>query len=235
MGLGQALLVLLGVLALVVRLLRREKIEPLQGLGLVVLIVYTWLITPTSRWVWDHIPLLPMAQFPWRLLSVQALAVSLLDTHIPIALPSRGRGAAVAVGVVLAAATGLAGLRVDRLPLREADISPARLMFYETYSGNIGTTVRYEYLPREMVPRPYMSAVQWAGGAKPSPRVLEGDMALRCHAAKWRGMGNLADYHPLRELAGLSHHLHARMARDSRWPRPLDRALARPGPPGAPA
>ena len=176
MGLGQAILALGGILALLARLLKRDRIEPLQGLGLVALVIYTWLITPGSRWVWDHLPLLPMAQFPWRLLSVQALAIALLSSQIPATLPAKGGKAVAMVAVILAAATGLAGLRVDRLPLSEADISPERLMLYETYSGNIGTTVRYEYLPREMVPRPYVSAAQWQGGAKPTPLALEGQV-----------------------------------------------------------
>jgi len=47
-------------------------------------------------------------------------------------------------------------------------------MFYETFSGNIGSTVRHEYLPREMVPRPYVSAVQWQAGTKPAPLALQG-------------------------------------------------------------
>jgi hypothetical protein len=71
------------------------------------------------------------------------------------------------------AVAGMAGLRVDRLPLREADITTERLMFYETYSGNLGTTVRHEYLPQTMVPRPYTSARQLASEAAP-PLALSG-------------------------------------------------------------
>jgi len=47
-------------------------------------------------------------------------------------------------------------------------------MLYETYSGNIGTTIRHEYLPREMVPRPFVSGVQLNGSQKPAPLALEG-------------------------------------------------------------
>jgi hypothetical protein len=176
MGLGQVVLAIACLLALAVRLLRRDKIEPLQGLGLVTLTIYTWLITPGSRWVWDHLPLLPIAQFPWRLLSIQALAISLLCANIPTVLPPNWGRAFALLGILFAAATGMVALRLDRLPLREADITPERLMFYETYSGNIGTTIRHEYLPREMVPRPYVSAVQWQAGTKPSPLVLEGKL-----------------------------------------------------------
>lgn len=135
--------------------------------------VYTWLITPSSAWLWEHLPLLPYTQFPWRLLSIQALALALIAAYGPGAL--RGRGAALAALALSAAVAvaGMAGLRVDHLPLREGDITPDRLMFYETYSGNLGTTVRHEYLPRTMVPRPYTSARQLAGEAAP-PLALSG-------------------------------------------------------------
>ncbi|MCA9974767.1 MAG: hypothetical protein KC413_03420, partial [Anaerolineales bacterium] len=37
------------------------------------LLLATFMITPLSRPLWDHLPLLPFTQFPWRFLSVQAL------------------------------------------------------------------------------------------------------------------------------------------------------------------
>ncbi|MFQ5343662.1 MAG: hypothetical protein ACE5F6_19140, partial [Anaerolineae bacterium] len=38
----------------------------------------TFLITPWSRPLWDHLPLLPFVQFPWRWLSVQAFGLSVV-------------------------------------------------------------------------------------------------------------------------------------------------------------
>ncbi len=139
------------------------------------LAVYTWLMTPSSTWVWAHVPLLPMVQFPWRLLGVQALAIALLAARIPALY--RERLWPTLLIVALCVAAGLAGLRLDRLPLSEADVTPERLMLYETWSGNIGSTVRNEYLPRDMQPRPYTSAVQLAGVSKPMPLALEGLLA----------------------------------------------------------
>lgn len=176
MGLAQAALALTGLACLAARLARRRPVPLSHSIAAVALVGYTWLITPSSRWVWDHVPLLEYAQFPWRLLSAQGFALALVAA--PLADGLRGRLRSV-VGASLAAVltvAGLAGLRVDRLPVLEGDISPERLMLYETYSGNIGTTIRHEYLPRETTPRPYTSGVQLHGGAKPAPLALEGTL-----------------------------------------------------------
>lgn len=175
MGLAQAALAGFGLLALLFPISRKGP--PFwRGAIVFAFVAYTWLMMPSSKWIWEHMPFLPYAQFPWRMLSVQALAVALLAIHIPDVLPKR---TSVIVAGALCALVGLAGmlgLRTDRLLLREADITPQRLMLYETYSGNIGTTVRYEYLPREMVPRLFVSGVQLNGGDKPAPLVLEGEL-----------------------------------------------------------
>lgn len=175
MGLAQSLLALAGFVALVLRVVKQRRLPAGQFVAAISFFVYTWLITPSSRWVWDHVPLLPYVQFPWRLLSVQALLVALLAANIAELWPMRiERTCGVAVVV---ACLGLYGLRLDFLPLTEADITPQRLMLYETFSGNIGTTIRHEYLPREMVPRPFVSGVQLNNGQKPAPLVLEGGLA----------------------------------------------------------
>jgi hypothetical protein len=37
-----------------------------------------WLSTSSSTWVWEHVPLLPFVQFPWRLIGRAALPLTLL-------------------------------------------------------------------------------------------------------------------------------------------------------------
>ena len=49
---------------------------------LLMLAIVTFLITPASRPVWDRVPLLPFVQFPWRLLAVQALPLSLIIGYL---------------------------------------------------------------------------------------------------------------------------------------------------------
>ncbi|MCZ7543743.1 MAG: hypothetical protein M5R40_09480 [Anaerolineae bacterium] len=53
------------------------------------------------------------------------------------------------------AVTALAGLPLDFIPLTDHDVTPERLQLYEYFSGNIGTTIRYEWLPNTVNPRPY--------------------------------------------------------------------------------
>jgi len=175
-GLVQACVALLGTGAAVVRSVRRRRIGGLDVALLAGLVGYTWLITPWSRWVWDHVPLLPYAQFPWRMLSVQGLLAALLAGGVPGLFGRRAdRWVSGALVLVLTAA-GLGALKVDRLPLTEADVTLERLMLYETYSGNIGSTIRHEYLPAEMVPSPRTSALQLCGEGSASPLSLQGTL-----------------------------------------------------------
>jgi hypothetical protein len=176
MGLVQALLIVAGLVVLAVRWRRLGRVARLgAALAAATLAATTFLMTPLSEPIWRYLPLLEYAQFPWRLLSIQALAGALLAGALPDALGRRWAawlaGGALAV---LLAVTGLARLDVDRLALEEADITPYRLMLYEAYSGNVGGTVRYEFLPAEMWPRPYVSGVLLNQGAKPAPLALSG-------------------------------------------------------------
>ena len=78
-GAVQAVLALVGMLAALTRLRRPGKTaSPLSLFALLVLLVSTAMMTPLSRIAWEGLPLLPMVQFPWRFLSLQALAVALL-------------------------------------------------------------------------------------------------------------------------------------------------------------
>ncbi len=43
------------------------------------------------------------------------------------------------------------------MPIRDKDITAERLHWYEAFTGNIGTTIRAEYLPVDAMPRPYTS------------------------------------------------------------------------------
>jgi len=201
MGGVQAVIAILAVLAWAMGVFKtrgaasRSSLAASRLLLLLTLAGYTWLITPSSKWVWDHVPLLPYSQFPWRLLSVQALAIALLAPTI--LEPLRGRAATgVVLALSLAAIVGGLGSLViegtDRIQLFAEDITPRRLMLYETYSGNMGSTIRHEYLPREMVPRPYTSAVLLSPSQQPEPLALEGHIVsaqrveLVRHVQHWR-------------------------------------------------
>jgi hypothetical protein len=172
MGAVQAVLALCGIGAAVVRLRRPRRGDwTLPAWALVVLLVSTVMMTPLSRPVWERLPLLSMVQFPWRFLSLQALSVALLAAELPrLGRPVSWLAGFLAAGLAL---TSMAGLRPNYVALTTADVTPERLQLYEWFSGNVGTTIRYEYLPRAVVPRLYTSAAV-ATGRPMAARFLHG-------------------------------------------------------------
>ncbi len=188
MGLVQAILAAAGLVAVLLCLRRGDRpagrgtARVVAAFALVTLVIATLMVTPASRFLWDHLPLLPLVQFPWRFLSVQALAVALLVAWLAPSYPSSGGGPrarllyhlALAVLVAVIALAALGDLHPDIIALTSADVTPERLQLYEWFSGNVGTTIRYEYLPRAVVPRLYTSE-QLITGRPMEARVLAGD------------------------------------------------------------
>ncbi len=199
MGLAQAVLALLGTVAIVGWWIKRRRPEAQSAFFIIGLALATFLITPLSRPLWDNVPLLPFVQFPWRFLSLQAFFASLvigyLGTCWSVEVPNllgvpcnkpeqvqdsgsdllRPRLLACVAGAVLLAAAML-GLKPEYLPIGEADITVERLMLYEYFTANVGTTIRHEYLPRWVVPRPYISEALLGSGEKPPPLVMAGEV-----------------------------------------------------------
>jgi len=142
-------------------------------LSLVPLLAYAvWPITPSSAIAWARVPLLPMVQFPWRFLSIVALATAIIAA-VGLSRLGRLRWLALALGPLLAL-SALALLRPEPLPLRETDITAERLQLYEHLTGNLGSTVRAEYLPAQAIPRPFTSAALLSGQPYPSPLASKG-------------------------------------------------------------
>lgn len=166
MGLVQAILTGAGVIALALRMVR-ERAWWRDGFVLTGLIISTLMITPLSQPLWARLPLLSFAQFPWRFLSVQAVFCAAAVGDISSVVLSnrsfvgaRTRLRLVHISPLLGILMGVAALgaiRPDFILLTDADVTPQRLMWYESFTGNIGTTIRYEYLPVWTQPRPYTS------------------------------------------------------------------------------
>ena len=193
MGLAQAVFAALGVLVLVVRAIR-QQLDARWGFVLAGLLLSTAMITPLSRPLWEHLPLLPVVQFPWRFLSVQALFTAAatghianrqisgsqiaksqianrksqtFDLHSPFSLIALPIATLLAISVLLP-------LRPDRLPIGPADVTVERMQLYELFAGNIGTTIRYEWLPRTANPRPFTSDALVEPNAPPRAIPLDG-------------------------------------------------------------
>jgi hypothetical protein len=187
MGLVQAAFATLGGLVLIVRLARGSRQRPTgpivgqpkihSSFVLLGLFISTLMITPLSQFLWDHLPLLPVVQFPWRFLSVQALfaaaATAALvparhptpNTQYPIPntqYPTRSplsifRSSFSILSAAFLIASTLLSLHPERLAVGPADVTVERLQLYELFAGNVGTTIRYEWLPNTANPRPFTS------------------------------------------------------------------------------
>jgi hypothetical protein len=108
LGLAQAIL---GALGFVIGLIRwrhdRERRATLvclalAGAGMI------WMSTQSSLWLWEHVPLLPFTQFPWRLVGRAILPVALLASA-PFKRADRrmGKSAGWQIGALLLACCAL--------------------------------------------------------------------------------------------------------------------------------
>ncbi|MBN1179629.1 MAG: hypothetical protein JXD18_10475 [Anaerolineae bacterium] len=178
MGLPQALFATLGAALLIVQIIRRRfRGTYHRSFVLYGLLISTFMITPLSQFLWDRVPFLSVVQFPWRFLSVQALFVAATTIGLTNLQPPtrnsqflirnpqfetrnsqlaiRNSSFVLVAGLLLSAV--LLPLHPDRLIVGPADVTPERLQLYELFSGNIGTTIRYEWLPQTATPRPFTS------------------------------------------------------------------------------
>jgi hypothetical protein len=140
------------------------------------LLLSTIMIMPVSRLLWEHVPLLAQVQFPWRFLSIQALFTSLAAAALALFLKGRRAWAASAIVALLLALSTLLSLHPERLLIGPDDVTTRRLQEYELFTGNIGTTVRYEWLPVAAVPRPFTADAVIEPDAFASPIALAGDL-----------------------------------------------------------
>lgn len=157
LALPQVVLMLAGVAVWLLRAHRRLDAWLVSGMALLAAVM----ITPLSKPVWDAVPGLALAQFPWRFLSVQALFGALL-----IGGMAHGLGmmrdkytqivrVACVMGISVLLLLSVPGIPNERLRIEPQDVTPETLQFYEWFSGNIGTTIRAEYLPVTAQPRPF--------------------------------------------------------------------------------
>ncbi|MFN8424036.1 MAG: hypothetical protein U0470_11890 [Anaerolineae bacterium] len=168
-GLAAALLAVAGGVAL----WRRPGARGAVRFWAVVALAVTFLTTALSWPLWTALRPLAWAQFPWRWLNVQSLALAMLAGGVgALPLPwARLRWPAALGAVVALGAAGLAGLRLEILPVGQPTL--ADLEAFELFSGNIGTTVRAEYLPWAVNPRP-VSSVHAVSGVRVGPRSTGG-------------------------------------------------------------
>ncbi len=174
MGLGQGLTAVFGLLLFLPN--RQNEKSPRSSafiripfFPIATLLIATFMITPWSRWLWDHLPLLPFTQFPWRFLSVQALGTALVTAGLA-RLPGRHYVVPVIIGMLLWGSLG--NLPADHLLVTDADVTAEKLAQYEWFTGNIGSTVSFEYLPPSVGQRPFSS--DWLVTGERNRAVVQG-------------------------------------------------------------
>ena len=125
-------------------------------LALALFLLSTFMLTPLSSFVWANAPLLELAQVPWRFLSVQAVFASLLIGGLGKLSMKHGEWgkAVLIVFAFLILHSSLLQLPNQRLNVRAEDVTPHTIQLYEWFGGNIGTTIRAEYLPTAVQPWP---------------------------------------------------------------------------------
>ena len=168
MGLAQVILIGIGIAAGAWRLRTRPSSSEASALSAPVqfallvgcFVLATLFITSLSAWVWTNAPLLSLAQFPWRFLSVQAVFAALLIGQIGYGKRGKGEGENSWLSpspfplIAILTVTSLIHLPNERLNVRAEDVTPLSVQLYEWHTGNIGTTIRAEYLPKTVQPWP---------------------------------------------------------------------------------
>lgn len=143
--------VLLGLPALVGLRLFRERDRRFHiAFFSVALFAYAWLTTTTSRFVWDHLPLLAQVQFPWRLLCPAAICLAMLAAaSADLIKEQRGSTIIVAAAIACLVAGDLIWLSPARCPEVETRTA-ADIPAFERATLAVGTTANREYLPRSV-------------------------------------------------------------------------------------
>ncbi len=156
MGLVQTAVLIPGLLAVLWLGWRRQALLIPALFIVATLAVSTFMLTPLSDLLWQHLPLLAFTQFPWRFLSVQAFGGALAVGALALVLPKPQWWAPPLIALLLVSSLGQ--LKTDSLHLTDADVTAESLAQYEWFTGNIGTTISFEYLPPTVQPRPYTSS-----------------------------------------------------------------------------
>lgn len=137
--------------------------------------LFVFMSTPASVWIWEHVPLLPFVQFPWRFVGRANLPVALLAgaTLLPLAHPrlrgtargTRPSRLALQLGLpALVALVILAGLPSTYPPRGYCPAEPhpdiRHVHRYEHESGLVGVDPVGAYFPVSVEKRPQGSPLE---------------------------------------------------------------------------
>ncbi|MCZ6602724.1 MAG: 6-pyruvoyl-tetrahydropterin synthase-related protein, partial [Planctomycetota bacterium] len=107
-----------------------------------------FLMTRSSSFLWEKIPLLQYLQFPWRFLSLVTVCLAAIASFLP-ALDPRSKPRAIGCGIVLAA---LIATQISHAgPKAYKPYIPKEHTALAIASGHLGVTTRREYEPRTVL------------------------------------------------------------------------------------
>lgn len=140
--------------------LRRQTPHRLEtGFWLLVLLLSVWLTTAASTWAWDHLPLVAAAQFPWRYLTLAALALAVLAPAIlvandnnlappPVTAPARSEWLPTLALAGLLILSSAPYLRVEIAPPPPGGATLAGLMEFQRSANEMtGMTITAQEIP----------------------------------------------------------------------------------------
>jgi hypothetical protein len=146
----------------------------------VALLVTAFLTMPCSQSIWERVPLLELAEFPWRWLGPAVLCAAVLAgwamyifegfiARRPTPDANRWSLVALGVGLFFAVAVNLFYLFPSQF-IPWGTPSPADAVAYEAETGAIGTTSAGEFLPRwaDRFPTPETLGADYASGRPPA-------------------------------------------------------------------
>ncbi|MFQ5613285.1 MAG: 6-pyruvoyl-tetrahydropterin synthase-related protein [Anaerolineae bacterium] len=138
----------------------------------VILPGYAFLVLPASQFLWETVPLLALAEFPWRMLGPALLAAAVLcggAFHRLTEARAGHRGGVILVVAILALVIANVTYLVPAQFIRWGTPSPAEAVAYEVASGAIGTTSTGEFLPRwaDRFPAPQTLQPDYEAGRPP--------------------------------------------------------------------
>jgi len=124
---------------------------------------------PLTRPLWDHLPLLPYAQFPWRFLGPAALCAAVLAGATVAALSDESlRADLLNAGLIVTLFLANQGWFFPDHCAPPGDTSVAGMIHWEQATDTLGTTAGGEYLPvwvKQMPNHPQLLADYASGGA----------------------------------------------------------------------
>lgn len=146
----------------------------------IVLLILIFLMLPFSKPVWVIIPMMKYMLYPWRLLALIALPLSLVAGYLVVLIGTKPQSSLRMglIAIIFTIACSAIYLRHRSIPVPENAITPEFIWNCESHSKTFGTTMSNEYLPRTVSRMPqefaYTPIAVIAGEAEITPAFISG-------------------------------------------------------------